>query len=1610
MLNLQEDLGYSVFFDPLQEKISKRFQAKKAEDIRQFSACYFRASVAHELINKKPDDLYGELISTWQFIEHFDNQAKVRVFNPSIETDGWQSSHTIVEVLALDMPFMVSSIRQAINKAHIAIHTILNTVLWVNRSDCGRVIVQPSTGTCNGEFRKEAIIHLEIGRISSPERMNDLQNDLYSLLGELKQAVGDFPAMLQKAADIREELENAASVFDPDVVSEAQEFITWLTYERFTFLGLKEYQFSVESQTYTPISKSKLGLLKLDQDIGILEKIEPGRRVKNPIIECTKSLTKSRIHRPAYLDIIAIKKFDASGRHIGEYRFLGLYTSAAYSHTPFEIPTIRRKLEVVKARAGFETDSYDGKELQRILDIYPKDELFQISTEQLFLSAIGILQIKERRQVRLFIREDAYGRFVSCLIFTPRDRFSTELRKKFEHILGQVFTVQDSQFDTQFSESLLTRLYLVLRVAPTSKLTYNIRDIEARLIQAYRSWDDDLHDALVEEHGEENGNLMAVKYRQAFAAGYKENFAAKAAVLDIHHMEILGEKNPLGMSLYRALEEPSENFRLKLYHYQSSIPLSDVIPVLENMGLRILGEHPYEINKLDSESIWIHDFSVSLISKKVINLDKIKQNFELAFRQVCNSKVDSDKFNTLVLSAGMNWREIVILRAYAKYLKQLGFGLSQEYIEETLNRYVAVTRQIVELWEIRFNPDRDETKREQEEKVCVSAIETALDSVSTLNEDRILREYMNLVNATVRTNFYQFNSEGDNKDYLVIKLRPRQLSIVPQPVPLYEIFVFSPRIEGVHLRTGKVARGGLRWSDRLEDYRTEILGLVKAQQVKNSVIVPVGAKGGFVAKNLSQNASREETLEEGIACYKIFIAGLLDVTDNICNGGIVAPNRVIKKDDDDPYLVVAADKGTATFSDIANKISEDYRYWLGDAFASGGSTGYDHKKMGITARGAWVSVTRHFRELGLNVETTDFTVVGIGDMAGDVFGNGMLMSRHIRLVAAFNHEHIFIDPDPDSAISYDERKRLFKLKKSNWLSYNTDLISPGGGVFSKSAKSIPVSQEMKQLFSINGDRITPNALLMAILQAPVDLIWNGGIGTYVKSSAETNTEVGDKANDNVRTNANKIQCKVFAEGGNLGVTQLGRVEMSRRGVLCNTDFIDNSAGVDCSDHEVNIKILLDAVIRSGDLTVKQRNQILANLTKEVAALVLENNSRQTLSISIALAQTQQRLDEYQRYINTLEVNGYLNRELEFLPSDEELFERKTQNIGLTRPELSILFAYTKNLYKEALIKSDLINNEYLLQEMEHAFPAALLGEFQSAIYNHPLKKEILATQLTNSIVDYMGITYVQRMKEASGALEIEVAKAFVIARDVFNLPYHWRKIAELDNFILKTMQHDMFIDLIRVVRRGSRWFLRNRRSGLEVRTEIEKFSPKVEALTKILPEYLTGYSLEYWENRRMKLYDSGVPEDLAGLIAMTPGLLSVLAIIEAADVTGHPINRVAEVYFMLGETLDLNWFGNEINQLQVNDHWQGLSRESFRDDLEWQQRSLTIAVFDNFNDAGFSASERIQLWQQRHESLIQRWMNLVAELKAGQGSKFAMYSVALRELLDLAQASSICAE
>lgn len=1600
--------SYCEFIEEISKLVCSRYPAPESALIVDFAKYYFVNSPLVELSAAHIDDLYGELISTWQFIQQVvPGEAKVRVFNPSVEDNGWQSNHTVMEVIVPDMPFVVDSVRLALNREGIMVHSVINAALFFSREEnkITRVDLHKSAALASG--KREAVVHLVVAK-QSEEKTDKLERELKAVLKELSHVVGDFDLMMNKVEEIEQKVKSTCLDALKEQVNEAEAFLSWMRQDNFTFLGFREYKFvrNGDQRKYFPIEESSLGVLRDNNTIDVLEHVEHRAALCSDLLVFAKSLTRSRIHRPAYIDLVLIKKFDDQGRIVGEYRILGHYTARVYSADPFQIPFIGNKLKAVYEQAGFSRQSHDGKELKRILSVYPRDELFQISDKELFNHVLGILYIKERRLVKLFVREDRYGRFISCLIFAPRDRYSTELREKFQHILSQVFLAEDVEFNAHFSESILTRVHIVLRIRPDSKVNYDTREIEQRLIEAYRSWDDDFYEALTDSFGEELGGAYADAYMSGFSSSYKEDFSARIAVCDIRSMESLTETNPVEISLYRTIELSEDVFRFKLFHGDMMIPLSDIVPVLENLGLRIMGETPYQVLRSKKSPVWIHDFIVCLETGRLINLEKVKSLFKTAFVKVWHGQLENDGLNKLILLSRLNWHEVALLRAYSKYFQQTNFPFSQAYIEQALAKHADIAKDIVQLFDCKFNPSIEGKKRESVEQARLDKILASLEAVEILDEDRILRMYVDVIQGTLRTNYFQLNGTGgESKDYIAFKFSPKLIPDLPLPLPEYEIFVYSPRVEGVHLRGGKVARGGLRWSDRREDFRTEILGLVKAQQVKNAVIVPVGAKGGFVAKCLPENGTRDEIISEVISSYKIFIAGMLDITDNLVEGKVVVPDRVVRKDGDDFYLVVAADKGTATFSDIANEMSQQYKFWLGDAFASGGSVGYDHKKMGITARGAWVSVQRHFREIGINVQEADFTVLGIGDMSGDVFGNGMLLSEHIRLLAAFNHAHIFIDPNPDASKSYHERKRLFDLPRSSWLDYNRELISKGGGVYSRSAKFIDLSAEIRQRFNISQTRLTPNELILRLLRAAVDLIWNGGIGTYVKASTESNADVGDKSNDCLRVDGKDMNCKVFGEGGNLGVTQLGRVELASRGVRLNTDFIDNVGGVDCSDHEVNIKILLNEISSKGDLTQKQRDNLLIEMTDEVSELVLSNNYQQVQALSIAQAQSAARIDEYRRYIQSLESSGRLNPSLEFLPSEDVINERKANFVGLTRPELSVLLSYSKSLLKQKLADSNLCDDPRIRSQIETAFPRTLVEKYGEKIYQHRLAHEIVATQVANSLVNFMGITYVQRMMDASGASEQDIARSFVAAKYIFRLDELWSEIQALDYKVESSVQVDMMIELTRVVRRGTRWFLRNRRGELDVQNTVEHFGPKITQMVDILPQLIKGHQKELWEKKRSSLLEQGVPERLASLVACSTSMLPLLGIIEAADITRCELEQVAEVYFLLGDQLDLYWFSTQINLLQANNHWEALAREAYRDDLDWQQRALTVGVL-NCGKAEVSAEARIGQWRERHALLLQRWHSMIAELKAGSKTEFAMFSVALREILDIAQSTA----
>ena len=1625
-----QEQGKARLLAQLLTKIQAQFESPQASMLMAFANQWYLDYPMDDQSGRQLADIYAALLDSWEFLQQRTAlTTKVRLFNPDFLQQGWALNHTVVEILAGDMPFLTDSVRGELNRRNIRIHSIHSVVLPVVRDRehqlrevlPSRSVVEPSGSDV---FNHEALLHLEIDRLGDDRQRNEINDSIASILDEVQLIVDDFHAMTVRAQEVVALIRDSC-----DLIADREEsatFIEWLSNEKFTFLGFEQLEIdrSTEQLNVHRAEGSKLGLLRTRDSQALAElsqKLAQGtvQQLRESQISFSKSSVRSRIHRQVYPDYVGIKLYNAEGLLCRKYRFLGLFTSQVYTLSPASIPLIRQKVRAVLDRSALAVQSHAGKDLAHVLEVFPRDELFQSNIDELFETTTAVNAIQERRQVRLFVRADILGKFVNCLVYTPREIYRTELRTQVQALLCDAYGAMESEFTTYFSDSILTRTHFILRVDPTQCKPIDVQSLEEEIMNATMSWGNHLSNYLVDEYGAEDGAALNKLYHNAFAPGYTHDFEPRAGVGDIAAIEALLSNrshsgDDLGMNLYRRAGDNEQTVRLRLIHLDCPVPLSDVMPILENLGLRVESQRPHGIEREDGLSVWVHEFLLTHGLSQQIDFEHDGAVFQGSFQRIWKRDAESDGFNKLILAAGLGWRQIAMLRAYSRYMKQIQFNFSGDYIADTLYHHLGITELIVELFNARFDCQRSDVEQSAANGVRnnASAAEQALeqrlieglDSVENLAEDRIIRQYVALIKATVRTNYFQTTDSGDLKNYFSFKLLPGQIPDMPLPVPMFEIFVYSPRIEGVHLRGGKVARGGLRWSDRAEDFRTEVLGLVKAQQVKNAVIVPTGAKGGFVARQLASFTDRAAMQAEGISCYKIFIQALLDITDNLDGDKVVVPLNVLRKDDDDTYLVVAADKGTATFSDIANDLSLKAGFWLGDAFASGGSEGYDHKKMGITAKGAWVSVQRHFREMAIDVQRQDFTVVGVGDMGGDVFGNGMLLSEHIQLLCAFNHLHIFIDPNPDAASSFVERQRLFEGPSSGWGDYEQSLISAGGGVFLRSAKSIAVSDAMKKRFDISANRLTPNELIKAVLLSPADLFWNGGIGTYVKSSAETHSEVGDKANDTVRVNGADLRFKVLGEGGNLGMTQLSRVEYALAGGRCNTDFIDNAAGVDCSDHEVNIKILLNAVIADGDMTAKQRNVLLEEMTDSISELVLANNYQQSQALSAAERESLLRTGEYRRLIQSLENSGRLNRQLEFIPSDEALLERKNVGKGLTRPELSVLISYVKSQLKEQLVDSSVPDDSYMLAAVESAFPERLRLEFNNEIHSHRLRREIISTQLANDLVNTMGITFASRMGQATGVDACDIMRAYVTARDVFELPKILSQIEALDYQVDADTQLELTAQLVRLLRRASRWFIRNRRGKINPATQIASFKTAVAQLRESMPIVVKGKSKRDRDQRCADYQAKGVPAELAATIASATDYYPFLGIIEAAQTMDEPVERVASLFFTLSERLELDWFAGQITNLAIENNWQAMARESFRDDLEWQMRALTAAAMRHMCERG-EVEPCIDRWMEQQKALVARWRVMLADLQKAESQEFAMYSVAIRELLDLAQNS-----
>ena len=1590
-----------------------------AEFIKAFYANVPPADIASSNI----EELYGAAASFWGFAQkRLPGQPLIRVFNPRPDAHGWESSHTVIEVVTEDMPFLVDSLTAELNYQGLIVHLVIHPIFSVTRTAKGDIASCHPAAKEKGQ--RESFMHIEVSQQSDPASLARLTGRIEQVLQDVRAAVEDWPAMKQHVGALIEELAGPPpGKIAKGEVEQTRAFLEWLNDDHFTFLGYREYTHAgAGDKQRLKTQAGSLGVLR-DAERAIFENWaddaplpeEVRSFIRQPrLMMITKANQRATVHRRVHMDVIGVKTFDDEGKVTGERMIVGLFTSAAYSRSPMNIPMLRSKIEAALSHAQFPPASHDAKALVHILENYPRDELLQIEDDKLLEHALGILHLQERQRTALFVREDPFQRYITGLVFVPRDRYDTNLRIKLAGILEDAFDGSLSAFYPEFgTDSVLAQVLFVIKTGPDGIPRYDLEEIELALREATRSWEDRLRDALIEARGEESGLVMFQRYGQAFTASYRDRYDPEDGVFDIDLIDAARVSDGLELNLYRAADAPENSVQLKLYSAGDPLPLSDVIPMLENMGLKVIGEEPFEVDYLYGEThgeIWVHDFAMESRSGAAIDLKAVRAPFHECFARVFEGRVADDGFNKLVLGAGLAWREILVLRAYCKFLLQSRIPFSQSYMEETLAKNPKLAGMIVALFFTRFDPAVAGTPAgKRRASKLRKQIAEGLDAVVNLDEDRIIRRFANAVESTLRTNFFMTDDDGELKPYASFKIDSKTVEDLPEPRPMKEVFVYSPRMEGCHLRGGDVARGGIRWSDRREDFRTEVLGLQKAQTVKNAVIVPVGAKGGFVCKSLPEPTGdpqhdRQATQEEVIACYSTLIRGLLDITDNLVDGALVPPSDVVRCDGDDPYLVVAADKGTATFSDIANGISQEYGFWLGDAFASGGSAGYDHKKMGITAKGAWESVKRHFREFGHDTQSEDFTVAGVGDMSGDVFGNGMLLSKHIKLVAAFNHLHIFLDPDPDPARSFAERKRLFALPRSSWTDYDTKLISNGGGIFDRKAKSIKLSSEVKSALGISRDSMTPNELIQAILVARVDLLWFGGIGTYIKSSDETHADADDRSNDPVRVDAEMLKCQVIGEGANLGLTQLGRIEYARHGGRLNTDFIDNSAGVDCSDHEVNIKIALDDVVSSGTMNLTQRDALLVKMTDEVARLVLNDNYQQTQTISQAERRAAEQLESQWRVMRALERRGLLDRVIERLPDDEEMADLQADDLGLTRPEYAVLFSHSKIALYGDLLPTAVPDDPYLMRDLARYFPKPLREKFAEQVARHRLRREIVVTYVTNSLVNRVGATFVQDLQERSGAAPDDIARAYVIARDAFDLRPVWRDIEVLDLKVDAAVQMDMAHELEMLVERMTIWFLNNARRPLDIASTIERYAPGIRELVDNLPEIVAEADRAGIEAQTRRLVELKVPKALARKVASLQVLAAGGDVIQIARESSVPVLDTGRVYFDLGSRLGIDWLRNTARAVEPTSDWERLAIESIIDDSYSHQSGLTNHVLDvaGGGKLGSKAAEGvISTWIESRNGAVQRTVQLLDTLRESETVDLAMLTVANGQLRSL---------
>jgi len=1546
----------------------------------------------------------------------------------------------VVDVVTDDMPFLVDSVTMELNRHRADINLILHPRLVVRRDVTGSL--HGVAGSVNGATAApgeitESWIRVEIAGLADRVSPAGLEAGLRRVLDDVRVTVEDQPKMIAAAASLAVSMagDQADAPLpgrtEPQSLDgrdpEAGELLSWLADGHFIFLGYREYDLvpGDDGEALRAVPGTGLGFLRHDRQgsesfAALPADIRAKAREPHRLV-LAQGNSRSTVYRHKYLDYVSVKKLGRDGRVIGEWRFLGLYTHSAYTESIARIPVLRHKLTDVLTAAGFTPDSHDGNDLIEILENYPREELFQISSGQLTEIATAVLRLRERKQTRLFLRRDTYGRYMSCLVYLPRDRYTTAVRLRVQEILRAALQGASVDYSAMVGESALARLHVVVRGVRGQPLPeVDAAALERRIAAAVRTWDEDLEEEALRTLGPQRARLVLDQFAAAIPETYKTDVTAADAVGDLGRILQLHEAGDSFAVRLRDDDQPGGGqWRLRVYRSGAPVILSDVLPQLQHMGLEVVDEHPYEFAASGREPFWIYDFGLRAETtawRERPRSDGGRERFEQALCALWRNEIEDDGFNALVLDAGLTWREVVVLRAYARYLRQAGNRFSQGYIQRVLRSNTTVTRLLVRLFVSRFDPARQRGEAERSEAI-VEEIRGKLDEVVSLDHDRILQSYLALIEATLRTNYYRAAGPGVTPDcvtpsmtpYLVVKLDPGRVDTLPAPRPKFEIFVYSPRLEAVHLRFGRVARGGLRWSDRLEDFRTEVLGLVKAQEVKNAVIVPSGAKGGFVCKQLPDPAGREAYQAEVLACYKMFISAMLDVTDNVDGERIRPPRDVVRHDGDDPYLVVAADKGTATFSDVANEIAASYGFWLGDAFASGGSEGYDHKKMGITARGAWESVKNHFATLGMNPATDEFTVAGIGDMSGDVFGNGMLLSDKIMLVAAFDHRHIFLDPDPAPApaVSFAERQRLFALARSSWADYDRSLISAGGGVWPRSAKSVPLSPQARTALGVDDAvlALSPDELISRILTAPVDLLWNGGIGTYIKATSEPQTACGDRSNEAVRVNASQLRARIVAEGGNLGLTQAARIEFALGGGLVDTDFIDNSAGVDTSDHEVNIKILLDRAVRDGEITREMRNQLLQEMTDEVAALVLRHNYAQNMALTTARSQAPNLLHVHARYLRQLERDKRLRRGQEAVPGEREIAERRSAGKGLTNPELALLLAHTKIGAGEEVLASGLADDPYLRRELTGYFPAPLRASQAGRMQAHPLRHEIITTSVVNEMVDTSGTTFAFRLNEETGASVPDITRAWLVAREVFGMRDFWQQVTELDGVADIGTQITLLLEGRKLVERACRWLLYNRRPPVDITGSVDYFGSGVLAVRSGLPKLLIGRDAETFEERRDAYIARDVPAGLAETAAGMVPSYSAFDIAESAAATSRGVEETAEVYFDLGDRLQIARLRDRITALPRDDRWSSMARAAIRDDLYAAHAALTRDVLCATGPG--TPEARLATWTEQNAAAVRRATRTLGEIWESERFTFTTLSVALRAVRALVASSSL---